>query len=304
MKTNEGTIQGNVEQIELKNIHPDEAQPRKDFNAARISELISSITEHGIMSPLVIEKMSGGQYQLVDGERRFRAATELGLKKVPALIVEPMDDVDRLVKQFHLQEQHQGWSPVEKAVAIGQLAENMKLSPQEVAKMLALPARTVKDYVGFWSLLNRREYQKSEMPIALASHVSRVRRKTKALYEETYEKEFTEEMQQELEEVMIGQIKAGELKRMTDFTKLMDAFTNNPDTIKEFLKNKKTVTKLYLESNAKVSRHARNVMQLANLIEGHMKKTVELGGLELITSNAAAVRQIKRVRALLEQIQD
>lgn len=296
------TTEGNVEQIQLKSIQPDENQPRKDFNAARLSELMSSIKQHGIMSPLVVERMPGGAYQLVDGERRYRAATELKLESVPAIVIDALDETDRLIKQFHLQEQHQGWSHVEKAVAIGNLAENMKLSPEEVAKMLALPSRTIRDYIGFWSLLNRREYQKSEMPVSLASHIVRLRRATKKLYEETFEKEFSVEKQEQLEKAVIAQVKSGEIKNRNDFTKLYDVFTNDPDTITKFIEKNVSVTKIYLESNAKVAFHARNSVQLLNTLHHHLQKAEELGGLDMIRENRGAVNNAKRVKSLLNQI--
>lgn len=298
MSKNEGV----VEQLPLKNIQADVNQPRKDFNASRLAELVSSIKKHGIMNPLVVERMKGGLYQLVDGERRFRASQELGLKTVPAIVVDEMSDTERLVKQFHLQEQHQGWSPVEKAVAIGHLAESLGSTPVEIAKMLDLPERTIRDYIGFWSLSHRKEYQKSEMPIALAHHIVRTVSKAKKLYEKTFEEEFTREECDALERTIIAQVKKGDLKKVTDFAKLYDVFVADPDNIKKFMKGKSSTTELYLKSNAKVAHHARNAMQLINLVENHMKQTAELGGLELIKDNQGAVRQAKRVISLLQQV--
>lgn len=67
-------------QIPLKNIVPDAEQPRKNFDPERMADLIGSIKKHGIISPLQVQDIGNGTYLLEDGERRFRAATELGLK--------------------------------------------------------------------------------------------------------------------------------------------------------------------------------------------------------------------------------
>lgn len=292
--------EGKISEVLLSSIHPDENQPRKDFNAARLAELMASIKEHGIMNPLVVEGHPSGQYLLIDGERRYRAAKELKLRKVPVIVLEPMNETDRLIKQFHLQEQHEGWSALEKAVAIGQLSESMKIPVSQLARMLSLPTRTVADYTGFWNLMSRREYQKSEMPIGLAKQIVRARERAKKIYEETFEKEFTEAKQKGIEQAIMAQIKAGEVTRITDITKLVDTFVNEPKTIDTFLKGKTTITKLYLDSHAKVAHHARNVGQLANILEFHMRKTMELGGVELVTNQGdgkgeATVRRLQKV---------
>lgn len=289
-------------EVLLSKIHADENQPRKDFNASRLSELISSIKEFGIMNPLVVEEHPSGEYLLVDGERRFRAATEIGLKKVPVITVEPMTSTDRLVKQFHLQEQHEGWSSVEKAVAIGQLSEQMGTSVVQMSKLLAIPMRTIQDYVGFWNMMARKEFQKSEVPISYAKHIHSAGIKAKKIYEKSFEEEFDQSQQKEVEKQLIVQIKKGEVTNQSGITKLVDSFVANPDTIEKFLEGKDSVTKLYLDSDAKVARHARNVRQLGVLVDTHINSALELGGVDIMQEDELLKPVLLRVQANVNRL--
>src|SRR5437868_15204890 len=74
-----------VHQINLANIVPSALQPRKDFRREALQELVDSIRQHGIIQPL-IARQSGARFELIAGERRFRAAQEIGLITVPAII--------------------------------------------------------------------------------------------------------------------------------------------------------------------------------------------------------------------------
>jgi len=296
-------IEGEVyQEVLLSKIHADEFQPRKDFNAARMANLISSIKEHGILNPLVVEQHQAGQYLLQDGERRYRACLELGVKKVPVIVVPETDSQDRLVKQFHLQEQHEGWSPTEKAVAIGQLSESMKLTAVKMAKLLSIPERTIRDYVGFWNLIERKEFIKSEIPISFAGYIIAARDRAKKIYELAYEKEFIKEKQQAIEAQIISQIKSGEIRVKTDITKLTDAFAKEADTIDTFIKGRTSVTKLYLDSNAKAARSVRNVRQLSGVLQTHLKNVLDQDFLDLLKQDSQAVQAVKRLQPVLDQL--
>ena len=82
--------------IKLKNIIPNKNQPRKIFNDKAMEDLISSIKEKGIIQPLTVREVNNEKYELIAGERRFRAAKFLKLKSVPAYILTVKSDVDML----------------------------------------------------------------------------------------------------------------------------------------------------------------------------------------------------------------
>ena len=83
--------QGKAITLRLLEIEPNRDQPRKQFDEEALSELSASIAQHGILQPLLVRPLPGGGYQLVAGERRWRAARMAGLEEVPAVIRELTD---------------------------------------------------------------------------------------------------------------------------------------------------------------------------------------------------------------------
>jgi len=125
-KTSEG-----VSQIEMSLIDRNQDQPRKNFDEKALKELAHSIKQHGIIQPLVLRKM-GERYQIVAGERRFRAAKLAGLKIVPAVV---KDFTDRQVSEIAIIEnlQREDLNPIESAKAIQNLIDNYNLTQETVA---------------------------------------------------------------------------------------------------------------------------------------------------------------------------
>lgn len=120
-----------VEQIEISLIDRNEKQPRKNFDEKALKELAHSIKDHGIIQPLVLRKI-GDRYQIVAGERRFRAAKLAGLKKVPAVV---KDFTEREVSEIAIIEnlQREDLNPIESARAIQNLIESYNLTQEVVA---------------------------------------------------------------------------------------------------------------------------------------------------------------------------
>ena len=77
--------------LKLTEIEPNKEQPRKDFDDAALAELADSIREHGVLQPLLVRPMVNGRYQIVAGERRWRASRMVGLAEVPVVIREMTD---------------------------------------------------------------------------------------------------------------------------------------------------------------------------------------------------------------------
>lgn len=115
-------------------IRPNPFQPRKTFNAEAIEELAASIDEHGILQPLVLREGEGG-YQIVAGERRFRAAQRLELAEVPA-IIEAFGDQQMLELALIENIQREELNAVEEAHAYRQLIEEFELTQEQVAQRI------------------------------------------------------------------------------------------------------------------------------------------------------------------------
>ena len=148
-----------VQEIAIKNLRPNPYQPRKAFQSEAIEELKNSIIQHGILQPLIVRKSSIKGYEIVAGERRYRAAKEANLKTVPAVVRE-FDD--RQMMELALLEnlQREDLNPVEEGAAYQSLLRNLDITQEELARrmgksrphianhirLLSLPAQ-IQDYI-------------------------------------------------------------------------------------------------------------------------------------------------------------
>lgn len=266
-----------IENILLSKIFPDEKQPRKNFNALRLADLRKSIKTHGILSPLFVEKRKDN-YLLVDGERRYRAAKDLKMKMVPVVVTEDQSDTQRLVQQFHLQEQHEGWSSVEKAQAVIRLSDELKMSVHKLAELLSLPRRTVEEYVAYSKLLSVKQFTKSEIPLHFVTCIMSLRRFTKKVVLEVLEKEFTHDEEKKLELAIIARIKVGEIRTREDVNKIRDSVKQNPKDIYKFIEDSNmTANALFLKTKAQVARFYRRSVQNATYLQNQLDNGMPLG---------------------------
>ncbi len=123
-------------------IAPNADQPRKNFNVETIEELASSIREKGILQPIIVKKKGEGAFEIVCGERRFRAATLCGLAEVPAIIKDIADE-DFLEWALIENIQREDLNPIEEAEAYQRLVEERMISQEEVAKRVGKNRVTV-----------------------------------------------------------------------------------------------------------------------------------------------------------------
>jgi ParB/RepB/Spo0J family partition protein len=293
---------GKVVLISLKDIHPDENQPRKNFNPERLAELVSSIKLHGIINPIIVEKTKSG-YLLVDGERRFRAATELELKQVPVIVVEEQDATKRLIQQFHLQEQHEGWTPVEKAHGVMRLSKALGLSIKDMGKLLSMSDRMIRSYMGFAELLEHKEFEKNEIPLTYAERIVHLRNFTRHTFEKTGKGEFSLEDEANLEKAIIKRIKMGDIRKPVDLTKIRDTIKTNPRNVYKVIKNTNVSTqKLFLESAAKASYHYRNIVTSTNWLTGHINALMELKGSDMFVGNHDDITRLRRLQDKIDEL--
>ena len=126
--------------LKISEIEPNKSQPRKGFDDEKLQELADSIRQYGIIQPLVVKKKDS-YYQLIAGERRWRAAMIAGLKEVPVVI---KDYNDHQVMEIALIEnvQREDLNPIEEAMAYQQLIQEYGLKQEEVASRVS-KSRTV-----------------------------------------------------------------------------------------------------------------------------------------------------------------
>jgi ParB family chromosome partitioning protein len=121
-----------VVQVLLTEIVPNPLQPRKMFRSEQLQELVESIREHGIIQPLIVRKVEG-KCELIAGERRWRAASQLGLKEAP-VIVRPASDRDVLELALIENLQREDLNAIEEAVAYRRLAQEFSLRQEDIAQ--------------------------------------------------------------------------------------------------------------------------------------------------------------------------
>ena len=110
-------------------------QPRKHFDEESLQELADSITEHGIIQPLTVRKLASGYYQIIAGERRWRAARLAGLQEVPVIVIEADD---RKAAELAMIEnlQREDLNPMEEAAGFQSLIENYHMTQEEAAQQV------------------------------------------------------------------------------------------------------------------------------------------------------------------------
>ncbi len=136
---------GDSSSAPIDSIDPNPLQPRRVFQGERLAELAQSIRTHGIIQPLVVRRV-GDRYQLVAGERRWRAAKLAGVDHVPVVVQEIPDD--RLLEITLIENiQREDLNPVETAAAFERLGRELSLSPEEIGQRTGKDRTTIVNFL-------------------------------------------------------------------------------------------------------------------------------------------------------------
>lgn len=133
------------EEVEINKIKPNPHQPRKHFDEITLSELASSIKEHGILQPLIVSKV-GDSFELIAGERRLKAAKKIGLKTVPAIVRTPSEQQKLELSMIENIQRH-NLSPIEEAVAYQKMNDNFGMTHEQIGKKLGKSRATVTNMI-------------------------------------------------------------------------------------------------------------------------------------------------------------
>lgn len=119
--------------LDIMDIEPNKEQARKKFDEAALSELADSIAQHGVLQPLLVRPIIGGGYQLIAGERRWRASRIAGLTQVPVIIKELTDDEAAVISLIE-NLQREDLNPIEEAYGFASLIKDFDLTQEEAAR--------------------------------------------------------------------------------------------------------------------------------------------------------------------------
>ena len=137
--------------LSLNEIEPNKDQPRKTFDEKALSELADSIAQHGVIQPLLVRPMPDGSYQLVAGERRWRAARRAGLSEVPVVIRE-MSDSEMMELALIENLQREDLNPIEEAEGLQQLIHTYGLTQETAAARVGRSSPAIANALRLLSL--------------------------------------------------------------------------------------------------------------------------------------------------------
>lgn len=137
--------------LKLNDIEPNRAQPRKSFDEEALEELANSISTHGVIQPLLVRPLADGGYQLIAGERRWRASRMAGLTEVPVVIRE-MSDSEAMELALVENLQREDLNPIEEAQGLALLMETYGLTQEQAAKRVGKSRPAVANSMRLLSL--------------------------------------------------------------------------------------------------------------------------------------------------------
>lgn len=143
-----------ISHIEISAIHSNPYQPRADFDPQALDELKESIKQKGIIQAVTVRPRKDGGYDLISGERRIRAASELGLKTVPAYVIDVVSDEEMLELALIENLQREHLNPIEIAISYQRLINDVGLTTEEIAKKVSKDRSTVVNFLRLLKLPN------------------------------------------------------------------------------------------------------------------------------------------------------
>lgn len=133
-------------EVPVELIRPNAGQPRKSFDEESLDRLAESIDESGVVQPLILRPLSDGRYEVIAGERRWRAAQRAGLETVPA-VLRSENEIKRLQMALVENMAREDLNPIEEARACAALVEELALSKEEVARRLGRSRSSVSNLI-------------------------------------------------------------------------------------------------------------------------------------------------------------
>lgn len=132
---NESESKNSTVTLKISEIEPNRDQPRKDFDESALAELAHSISQHGVLQPLLVRPLIGGGYQIVAGERRYRACRMAGVTEVPVVIRE-LSDSETMELALIENLQRENLTPIEEAKGFGVLVDEYGMSQEDVSHVV------------------------------------------------------------------------------------------------------------------------------------------------------------------------
>jgi len=211
-----------VVELSVGEIHPNSNQPRKVFQNSAMAELENSIAEVGVLQPIAVKKVDAG-YEIIAGERRWRAAMKVGISTMPAIILQPRDDAELMEMSLIENIQREDLNPIEQAEAFQQLLDLNDFSQEELAKKLSKSRTSITNTIRLLNL--PREIRDSVMEGAISAGHARallglpqkifqisawrkiIKEKWSVRQTEEYVKNFNPQKKKQIPQIQVGAYK-------------------------------------------------------------------------------------------------
>lgn len=143
-----------VSTLRISEIEPNKNQPRKSFNNETLKQLADSITEHGVLQPLIVRSIAAGNYMIIAGERRWRAAKMAGLSEIPVIIRDDLSDEQAMQIAMIENLQRENLNPIEEALGYKELIDRFGMTQDKLAQVLGKARSSVANSLGLLALPN------------------------------------------------------------------------------------------------------------------------------------------------------
>ena len=140
--------------LRLSEIEPNKGQPRKQFDKEALQQLADSISEHGVIQPLIVRSMPNGGYQIIAGERRWRAAKMAGLSEIPVVIRDDLSEEQAMQIAMIENLQRENLNPIEEALGYKELLDKTGITQDKLAKVLGKARSSIANSLGLLTMPN------------------------------------------------------------------------------------------------------------------------------------------------------
>lgn len=202
---------GSVSELAVESIEPNPFQPRKEFDEEALAELTKSVLEHGVIQPITVRKMGYDSYQIISGERRYRAAKDAGLERVPAYI-KVADDPTMLEMALVENIQREDLDAIEVAESYKRLIEECEETQESVSKKVGMKRATVTNYLRLLKLPESIQNSIREGKLSMGHARALINLEDEELRLKVHEQILKEELSVRKTEELIRQVQNGGLE--------------------------------------------------------------------------------------------
>ena len=234
---------GSIVEIDLDSIEVNPFQPRSYFNEEALQELASSIKELGVIQPITVRKLAGNTFQLVSGERRYRASKLIGNKGIPAYI-RIANDQEMLEMALVENIQRKDLDPIEVALTYQRLIEEIDLTQEQMSLRVGKKRSTISNYLRLLKLDPIIQTGMRDGFLSMGHGRALINIENTDIQLEIYEKIIAQKLSVRETELLVKNLKNGKTedsekpKKNTKQTELPDFIQNNLKSINEYLGHK------------------------------------------------------------------